>query len=180
MEGLLDQYVAAAAATHAKGSQSADPELPLLLSAALVSLLRVQPMLADHVGHLGYVPKLLAAMANEGRIESLSSRDIVSTSSSGTGVWDAEDGDGAPGTQTSQERVRLSCLRVLHQLAASTACAEAMATPGMGTPQVSSMQWLKSSQICQILAVADCSNQAVVIVFHLTLTETRCRSSRCS
>eukprot|EP00246_Nothoceros_aenigmaticus_P011038 TRINITY_DN2833_c0_g2_i1.p1 TRINITY_DN2833_c0_g2~~TRINITY_DN2833_c0_g2_i1.p1 ORF type:complete len:250 (+),score=51.47 TRINITY_DN2833_c0_g2_i1:3-752(+) len=72
-------------------------------------------------------------MANEGRIESLSPGDL--STSSGLvveGGWDLED----TGSQTSQERVRLSCLRVLHQLAASTACAEAMATPGMGTPQV--------------------------------------------
>ncbi|KAK7832882.1 dnaj like protein subfamily c grv2 [Quercus suber] len=34
------------------------------------------------------------------------------------------------------KRVRLSCLRVLHQLAASTTCAEAMAATSVGTPQV--------------------------------------------
>lgn len=38
--------------------------------------------------------------------------------------------------QTPQERVRLSCLRVLHQLASSTTCAEAMAATSAGTPQV--------------------------------------------
>ena len=32
--------------------------------------------------------------------------------------------------------LRLSCLRVLHQLAASTTCAEAMAATSIGTPQV--------------------------------------------
>jgi hypothetical protein len=43
----------------------------LLLSAALVSLLRVYPALADHVGYLCYVPKLVAAMAYEGRRETM-------------------------------------------------------------------------------------------------------------
>ncbi|BBM97673.1 DnaJ homolog subfamily C member 13 [Marchantia polymorpha subsp. ruderalis] len=133
LEGLLDQYVAAAAATHGRGAQPVDPELPLLLSAALVSLLRVQPMLADHVGHLGYVPKLVAAMANEGR------REVMASGGVPTGMdvpFDSDEGEETPGIQTLQERVRLSCLRVLHQLAASTTCAEAMATPGMGAPQV--------------------------------------------
>ena len=57
LEGLLDQYVSSVAATH-YDTHAADPELPLLLSAALVSLLRVHPALADHVGYLGYVPKI--------------------------------------------------------------------------------------------------------------------------
>ncbi|MBA0810306.1 hypothetical protein Gohar_002310, partial [Gossypium harknessii] len=39
LEGLLDQYLSSIAATHYE-SESVDPELPLLLSAALVSLLR--------------------------------------------------------------------------------------------------------------------------------------------
>ncbi|KAG6548512.1 hypothetical protein Mapa_010000 [Marchantia paleacea] len=134
LEGLLDQYVAAAAATHGKGAQPVDPELPLLLSAALVSLLRVQPMLADHVGHLGYVPKLVAAMANEGRREVMSSGGMVVAGEDAP--FDSDEGEETTGIQTLQERVRLSCLRVLHQLAASTTCAEAMATPGMGAPQV--------------------------------------------
>ncbi|CAM6086907.1 unnamed protein product [Calypogeia fissa] len=134
LEGLLDQYVAAAAATHGKGGVPTDPELPLLLSAALVSLLRVQPMLADHVGHLGYVPKLVAAMANEGRREVMSSSGQV-VIAGGPSPWEADE-DEFPGGQTPQGRVRLSCLRVLHQLAASTTCAEAMATPGLGTHQV--------------------------------------------
>ncbi|KAG0618514.1 hypothetical protein M758_4G070400 [Ceratodon purpureus] len=138
LEGLLDQYVTAAAATHARGGSHVDPQLPLLLSAALVSLLRVQPLLADHVAYLGYVPKLVSAMANEGRIVSTASSQQVlvkSGSREGEVVWEAEDGEGLGG-QTPQEMVRLSCLRVLHQLAASTACAEAMATPGMGSPQI--------------------------------------------
>ncbi|KAL2651546.1 hypothetical protein R1flu_019674 [Riccia fluitans] len=134
LEGLLDQYVAAAAASHGRGTHPVDPELPLLLSAALVSLLRVQPMLADHVGHLGYVPKLVAAMANEGRREVMSSGGAVGPGEDQR--VDSDEGEETPGVQTLQERVRLSCLRVLHQLAASTTCAEAMATPGMGAPQV--------------------------------------------
>jgi DnaJ family protein C protein 13 len=134
LEGLLDQYVAAAAATHGKGGVPTNPELPLLLSAALVSLLRVQPMLADHVGHLGYVPKLVAAMANEGRREVMSSSGQVVVGS-GLTPWEVDEDEGVGG-QTAQGRARPSCSRVLHQLAASTTCAEAMATPGMGTHQV--------------------------------------------
>lgn len=133
LEGLLDQYVSAVAATHAKGPLIADPELPLLLSAALVSLLRVHPTLADHVGHLGYIPKLVASTANESRRETMSSGAKGRT---GDGTEECLTTEEIPGSQMPQERVRLSCLRVLHQLAASTACAEAMATTGVGSPQV--------------------------------------------
>ncbi|KAH0456168.1 hypothetical protein IEQ34_014075 [Dendrobium chrysotoxum] len=126
LEGLLDQYVSSIAATHYE-TQAVDPELPLLLSAALVSLLRVHPTLADHVGYLGYVPKLVTAMAYEGR------REVMT---SGEGKTGSEDGQSEPSEQTAQGRVRLSCLRVLHQLASSTTCAEAMAATSAGTPQV--------------------------------------------
>lgn len=131
LEGLLDQYLSAIAATHYEAP--VDPELPLLLSAALVSLLRVHPALADHVGYLGYVPKLVAAVAYEGRREAMSSVE-VNNGHHADREYETEDG-GQP-TQTPRERVRLSCLRVLHQLAASTTCAEAMAATSVGTPQV--------------------------------------------
>ncbi|KAK4764687.1 hypothetical protein SAY86_025777 [Trapa natans] len=131
LEGLLDQYLSAIAATHYEAQ--VDPELPLLLSAALVSLLRVHPALADHVGYLGYVPKLVAAVAYEGRREAMSSAE-VNNGHHADRAYETDDG-GLP-TQTPRERVRLSCLRVLHQLAASTTCAEAMAATSAGTPQV--------------------------------------------
>ncbi|KAL3839856.1 hypothetical protein ACJIZ3_024447 [Penstemon smallii] len=124
LEGLLDQYLSSIAATHYDG-QAVDTELPLLLSASLVSLLRVYPALADHVGYLGYVPKLVSAIAYEGRRETMASE-----------TYESEDGSLQPALQTPQERVRLSCLRVLHQLAGSTTCAEAMAATSVGTPQV--------------------------------------------
>lgn len=127
LEGLLDQYLSSIAATH-HNTQGPDPELPLLLSAALVSLLRVHPALADHVGYLGYVPKLLSAVAFEARRETMSSDELRVPDES-------FEGEENP-SQTPQERVRLSCLRVLHQLAASTACAEAMAATSVGTTQV--------------------------------------------
>lgn len=126
LEGLLDQYVSSIAATHYE-TQAVDPELPLLLSAALVSLLRVHPALADHVGYLGYVPKLVTAMAYEGRREAMTS---------GEGNSESEEGSLESSEQNAQGRVRLSCLRVLHQLASSTTCAEAMAATSAGTPQV--------------------------------------------
>ncbi|PRQ46516.1 putative DnaJ domain-containing protein [Rosa chinensis] len=131
LEGLLDQYLTSIAATHYE-TQAVDPELPLLLSAALVSLLRVHPALADHVGYLGYVPKLVAAVAYEGRRETMASGEV----NNGNYVDRAEESDDTQPAQTPQERVRLSCLRVLHQLAASTTCAEAMAATSVGTPQV--------------------------------------------
>ncbi|XP_022893353.1 dnaJ homolog subfamily C GRV2 isoform X1 [Olea europaea var. sylvestris] len=133
LEGLLDQYLSSIAATHFDG-QAIDIELPLLLSAALVSLLRVYPALADHVGYLGYIPKLVSAVAYEGRRETMASEDMRTNDSDQT--YEAEDGSIQHTTQTPQERVRLSCLRVLHQLAASTTCAEAMAATSAGTPQV--------------------------------------------
>ena len=146
LEGLLDQYVSAVAATHyAKEMQPADPELPLLLSAALVSLLRVHPTLSDHVGFLGYVPKLVTAMAYEGRRETVSSNDAGNANQSQSGeFWELEEGKGTLSLKTLQERVCLSCLRVLHQLSTSTACAEAMATTSTGTPQVGCRLAIKS------------------------------------
>ncbi|XP_065617956.1 dnaJ homolog subfamily C GRV2-like [Quercus suber] len=133
LEGLLDQYLSSIAATH-YDTQPFDPELPLLLSAALVSLLRVHPALADHVGYLGYVPKLVAAVAYEGRRETMASEE-VNNGNYADKKYESDDGSAQP-SQTPQERVRLSCLRVLHQLAASTTCAEAMAATSVGTPQV--------------------------------------------
>ncbi|XP_037497273.1 dnaJ homolog subfamily C GRV2 isoform X2 [Jatropha curcas] len=133
LEGLLDQYLSSIAATH-YDTQAVDPELPLLLSAALVSLLRVHPALADHVGYLGYVPKLVAAVAYEGRRETMASEEVQNGNYTEK-TYESDDGS-IPPTQTPQERVRLSCLRVLHQLAASTICAEAMAATSAGTPQV--------------------------------------------
>ncbi|KAK6156515.1 hypothetical protein DH2020_010763 [Rehmannia glutinosa] len=124
LEGLLDQYLTSIAATHYE-SQAVHTELPLLLSAALVSLLRVYPALADHVGYLGYVPKLVSAVAYEASRETMASEAYAS-----------EDASLQQTSQTPQERVRLSCLRVLHQLAGSTTCAEAMAATSVGTPQV--------------------------------------------
>lgn len=133
LEGLLDQYLSSIAATH-YNMEAVDPELPMLLSAALVALLRVHPALADHVGYLGYVPKLVAAVAYEGRREAMSSVGVNNGHYSDK-PYESEDGSTQP-NQTPQERVRLSCLRVLHQLAASTTCAEAMAATSVGTPQV--------------------------------------------
>ncbi|CAN1331337.1 DnaJ homolog subfamily C GRV2 [Linum perenne] len=133
LEGLLDQYLSSIAATHYE-TQAVDPELPLLLSAALVSLLRVYPALADHVGYLGYVPKLVAAVAYEGRRETMASDELNNGSYADT-TSEFDEGSSPP-AQTPQERVRLSCLRVLHQLASSTICAEAMAATSAGSPQV--------------------------------------------
>ncbi|KAJ4958164.1 hypothetical protein NE237_025275 [Protea cynaroides] len=133
LEGLLDQFVSAVAATH-YDMHAVDPELSLLLSAALVSLLRVHPALADHVGYLGYVPKLVAAMAYESRRETMASEEVKNGDHVDQ-IYENEGGQ-VPHTQTPQEHVRLSCLRVLHQLAASTTCAEAMAATSVGTPQV--------------------------------------------
>lgn len=134
LEGLLDQYLSSIAASHYE-AQAVDPELPLLLSAALVSLLRVHPALADHVGYLGYVPKLVSAVAFEGRRETMSSAEVNDGKHADKTY--GPDNESAENTQTPQERVRLSCLRVLHQLAGSTTCAEAMAATSVGTPQVS-------------------------------------------
>lgn len=125
LEGLLDQYLTSISASHYDG-QAVDTELPLLLSAALVSLLRVYPALADHVGYLGYVPKLLSAVAHG------ASRETMASETYATG-----DDSSQQMSQTPQEKIRLSCLRVLHQLAGSTTCAEAMAATSVGTPQVS-------------------------------------------
>lgn len=137
LEGLLDQYLSSIAATHYELSQPVDPELPLLFSAALVSLLRVHPALADHVGYLGYVPKLVTAMADEGRREVMASAEAKNGSPAQLNGQDgAEAGPAEPAGPTPQERVRLSILRVLHQLASSTICAEAMATTSSGSPQV--------------------------------------------
>ncbi|VFQ97007.1 unnamed protein product [Cuscuta campestris] len=134
LEGLLDQYLSSIAATH-YDDQFVDLELPLLLSAALVSLLRVHPALADHVGYLGYLPKLVSAVAYEGRRETMAVEEMTNADNSNE-ENEGDDGSAKLHSPTPQERVRLSCLRVLHQLAASTTCAEAMAATSVGTPQV--------------------------------------------
>lgn len=134
LEGLLDQYLSSIGFAH-YDDHDVDPELPLLLSAALVSLLRVHPALADHVGYLGYVPKLVSAVAYEGRRETMATVEIRNGNYPGE-TSEAEDSSMQPSSPTPKERVRLSCLRVLHQLAASTICAEAMAATSAGTPQV--------------------------------------------
>ncbi|CAM8880026.1 unnamed protein product [Rhodiola kirilowii] len=134
LEGLLEQYLSSIAASH-YDLQAVDPELSLLLSAALVSLLRVHPALADHVGYLGYVPKLVAAVANEGRRDSMASHEVNNVIHANE-ASENQDDEAQSNTQTPKELVRLSCLRVLHQLAASTICAEAMAATSVGTPQV--------------------------------------------
>jgi hypothetical protein len=113
LEGLLDQYLSSIAATHYE-TQPVDPELPLLLSAALVCF--------------------VAAVAYEGRRETMASEE-VDNGNYADRKYEPDDGSTQP-SQTPQERVRLSCLRVLHQLAASTTCAEAMAATSVGTPQV--------------------------------------------
>ncbi|KAL2224357.1 UNVERIFIED_CONTAM: DnaJ subfamily C GRV2, partial [Sesamum indicum] len=77
LEGLLDQYLTSVAASQYNG-QAVDTELPLLLSAALVSLLRMYPALADHVGYLGYVPKLVSAVAHGASRETMASETYVS------------------------------------------------------------------------------------------------------
>ncbi|XP_020547317.1 dnaJ homolog subfamily C GRV2-like isoform X1 [Sesamum indicum] len=102
LEGLLDQYLTSVAASQYDG-QAVDTELPLLLSAAPVSLLRMYPALADHVGYLGYVPKLVSAVAHGASRETIASETYVS-----------EDGSSQQNSQTPPERVRLNCLRVLH------------------------------------------------------------------
>lgn len=172
LEGLLDQYLSSIAATH-YDIQSIDPELPLLLSAALVSLLRVHPALADHVGYLGYVPKLVAAVAYEGRRETMATGEVNNGTYTDR-TYESEDGSTQP-AQTPQERVRLSCLRVLHQLAASTTCAEAMAATSFGTPQVccsfSIVPCLLSSWLCIYSFFMDgygaCSRASWNVFIHL-------------
>ena len=131
----------------------------MLLSAALVSLLRVHPALSDHVGYLGYVPKLVAAMAYEGRRESMASGQATSGSQAEPSEHD-NSGQPEANVQTPQERVRLSCLRVLHQLASSTTCAEAMAATSAGTPQVSnyltSLYFNNSFWVMHVLSFEQC------------------------
>eukprot|EP00850_Spirogloea_muscicola_P013506 SM000092S24474 [mRNA] locus=s92:75259:82133:- [translate_table: standard] len=126
LEGLLDQYISVMSSTSPSLVDKADMEVPLMLSAALVSLLRVQPVLGDHVAQLGYIPKLLTATAN--------------TPNTAPCPKDSMEGVAEPGFEEQglslQEKVRLSCLRVLHQLASMSACVEAMAAPGLGSSQV--------------------------------------------
>jgi DnaJ family protein C protein 13 len=74
-------------------------------------------------------------MAYEGRRETMASGQATSGSQAESSEHD-NSGQPEANVQTPQERVRLSCLRVLHQLASSTTCAEAMAATSAGTPQV--------------------------------------------
>ncbi|XP_074576518.1 dnaJ homolog subfamily C GRV2-like [Curcuma longa] len=131
LEGLLDQYISSIAAFH-YDPKSVDPKLPTTLSDAILSLLRVHPALADHVGYLGYVPKLVAAVEYEGSREKMA---FVEVNNNNDG-YEETDGRTDSSGPTLQENIRHGCLWILHQLASSTTCAEAMATTSVGTPQV--------------------------------------------
>ncbi|KAG6495013.1 hypothetical protein ZIOFF_042803 [Zingiber officinale] len=131
LEGLLDQYISSIAAFH-YDPRSVDRKLPTTLSDAILSLLRVHPALADHVGYLGYVPKLVAAMEHEGSRKKMAPIEL---NNSNDGYEETDRQTDSSG-RTLQENIRHGCLWILHQLATSTTCAEAMATTSVGTPQV--------------------------------------------
>ncbi|CAD7701733.1 unnamed protein product, partial [Ostreobium quekettii] len=100
LEGLLERYV------QEIGNPQCPPDLPVLLSAASVALLKVHGLLADHATSLGYMKHLVRAL-----------------------------GDRAPSPPPpAQPRMEMlepdevggSILRMLHQLLASVAAAEAL------------------------------------------------------
>ncbi|KAK9807966.1 hypothetical protein WJX73_008492 [Symbiochloris irregularis] len=101
-EGLMESYVARALP---KQGAASDSQTALLLSAAAVQLLRVQPLLAEHITGLGYVDAVL---------QLLSSR--LPSSGAGVGARSA-----------SPDELGGSALRLLHQVTASPAGAEALA-----------------------------------------------------
>lgn len=126
-----------------------DPDLPIVLSRALVALLRVQPMLAEHVAQLGYISKLVFAMASEGHRRVMSEnrrgREAMGEKerSKKMGEGEEEEEEGVEGGEEEetrewslQERIRLSCLQVLHQLSLNVSCSEAMASLGLSSIQM--------------------------------------------
>lgn len=114
-EALVEKYLqelTAAAGSSASSSAAAALDSCLLLSAAAVALLQGHGLLADHVAQLGCSGRLLTNLAaRTARIPTL-----------------------PPEQQLQQQQQRVppdelggSILRLLHQLAASTGAAEAMA-----------------------------------------------------
>ncbi|KAI3708430.1 hypothetical protein L2E82_37599 [Cichorium intybus] len=81
------------------------------------------------------VPYLQPRHQSCGSIASVAVRSIGFNSRIPNSSFETDDNP-SHASQTHKERVRLSCLRVLHQLAANTTCAEAMAATSVGTTQV--------------------------------------------
>eukprot|EP00898_Chlorokybus_atmophyticus_P007654 jgi/Chlat1/7890/Chrsp66S00581 len=126
LEALLSEFVAATTPVVTSGvaPPRRSPEQVLLLAAATLALVRVQPQLAEHVAQLGYMASLLSAVAHAGQ----QAPDKQQTFESGS--------DEALQLQT-REQLREACLRLVHQLAASSACVEAMASPSLTPPLIS-------------------------------------------
>ncbi|CAI5949315.1 unnamed protein product [Closterium sp. NIES-65] len=184
LEGLLDQYVLATSALFAPASPAPAPaptaaasgtataaavagrglvgaaavaaaaERVELLATALISLLRVQPLLSEHVALLGYVPKLLLLTAAEGQLltaSAPSAAGAATAAAAGAAIAGGAGGGVAQGgtkggvtaaeadaeaRRQAGERARMCSLKILHQIAANGPCAEALAVPGANAPQV--------------------------------------------
>lgn len=79
-----------------------------LMSAAAVALLAANPLLADHLAGLGYLPKLTAQL---GKVAAMAP---------------AGGGGGDEGIPAEPAQLAMSLLRLLHQLASNAAAAEAV------------------------------------------------------
>ena len=131
LEGLLDQYTAATSALATAQSASArslssDEQWALLqkvelLAAALLALLRSQPSLCDHVAQLGYPMKIAAVLG----LPFVTSGVLGGESEEQWG-----EGEGEKEGVSPAERVRLSCLRLVHLMAANKECAEQLSAAG--------------------------------------------------
>ena len=121
---------AAAATTAAAASAPSSADTALLLSAAAVALLRGHALLADHLAQLGVTQRLLAALASRtGGGSAAAARAPPPRASNPLGAADEGGGGAAAAGQlpVAPDELGGSVLRLLHQLATSSAACEAMA-----------------------------------------------------
>jgi DnaJ family protein C protein 13 len=150
LEGLLERYtkiiaavdpLAISTAASPLVVESVDVDAAVFLSAAAVAAIHHHPLLAEHGVALGYVSKLIRALAS--RVppshDSSSVRNVSSTKKSNTNTTSS--------TETMlvlpADDVSGSALRLLHALASAPSAGEALArsSPASVPVLVAAMQW---------------------------------------
>lgn len=125
-EALLERLVQEAAAAGGQGQAAAAAlDRCLLLSAGGVALLQGHPLLADHAAQLGYVGRLLTLLAGR----------CIRPPAAAAGAGAATPTVQSVPTTLPPDELGGCILRLLHQLAASSAVGEAMAA-ATGAPLV--------------------------------------------
>lgn len=114
-----------------------------LLAAAATALLSANPLLSEHVAALGYIPKLLASLGRLVKAADNAASASGTDKASSSGGDDAAPAAAAPPPQAIQD-LAAGALRLLHQLAAQPAAAEAVAlssSPPLVTQLLTLLSW---------------------------------------